>query len=114
MLKGLNQTQVKEVMRQVGNPKGISPEGLEHAVEQYLESLQAQANVAKSFYFGRIEEGFQGMYDLPDDVRMQIDGLIWEAAGGQAIDPTAPESQSLIAAAIFQSVEMRMGMHDPE
>ena len=114
MLESLNETQRKEVMRQVGNPKGMSPEGLDHALEQYLVALQHQAEVAKSFYFGRLEEGFQGMYDLPDDVRLQIDQLIWEAAGEEAIDPTLPESQFLIAASILHSVEMRMGMHESE
>ncbi len=111
-LSELSVKQRQEVMRQVGNAQGISPEGLEHAIEQYLLSLQHQARVAKSFFFGRLEEGFQGLYDLPDDVRMQIDQLIWEAAGGEAIDPTEAESQALIAGAILHSVEQRMGMHD--
>jgi len=112
LLQDLNEIQRKEVMRQVGNPQGISPEGLEHAIEQYIESLQSQARTAQAFFFGRLEEGFESLYELPDDVRIQIDQLIWEAAGGEAIDPTEQKSQSLIASAILHSLEQRMGMHE--
>lgn len=114
MLEHLNETQKREVMRQVGNPNGISLEGLEHAVGQYLDSLRHQVEVAKAFYFGRLEEGFQGLIDLPEDVRMQIDQFIWDAAGGEAIDPTEPASQFLIAASVMHSMEWRMGMHESE
>lgn len=107
----LNQVQQKEVMRQVGNVQGISPEGLKHAVEQYLLSLQQQAQVAEDFYFGRLEEGFEGLLDLPEDIRIQIDQLIWSEAGGEPIDPTEVEAQALIAGAILHSLEIRMGMH---
>ena len=111
MLDHLNEAQKREVMREIGNPQGISPEGVAHAIEGYLASLELQADAAKSFFFGRLEEGFEQIYDLPEEVRAQIDALIWEAAGGEAIDPTLPESQQLIASSILFSMEMRMGMH---
>ena len=109
--EALTETQWSEVMQQAGNPtRGISPEGLSHAVEQYLVSLQKQANVGKSFFFGELERGFKGLIELPEAVRIQIDQLIWDAAGGEPIDPTERESQELIAAAIMHSIEMRMGI----
>lgn len=112
LLHELNEVQRKEIMRQVGNPQGMSPEGLEHAIEQYINSLKHQAKTAQAFFFGELEEGFGGLYELPDDVRIQIDQLIWEAAGNEAIDPTEQKSQSLIASAILHSMELRMGMHE--
>lgn len=112
MLEELNETQKKEVLRQVGNPQGISPEGLAHAMESYVDALKHQAEVAKAFYFGRLEEGFEGLISLPEDIRMQIDQLIWDAAGGVALDPTLSDSQNLIAAAIMHSIEIRMGISE--
>jgi hypothetical protein len=109
-LDELNETQRKEVFRQVGNPKGLSPEGLSHAMESYVSALRHQADVARAFYFGHLQEGVEGLTNLPEDIRTQIDQLIWEAAGGEAIDPTLTESQNLIASAIMHSVEMRMGI----
>ena len=107
--EALSEKQWREVMKIAGDlTQGISPEGLAHAVEQYLYSLREQANVGKSFYFGELKKGFKGLYKLPESVREQIDQLIWDAAGGEAIDPTEPESQELIAAAVMHSVEMRM------
>jgi hypothetical protein len=107
----LNEKQWAEVMQLAGNPsKGVSPEVLAHAVEEYLFSLREQADVGKSFYFGDLEEGFHGLFALPEPIRLQIDQLIWDAAGGQPIDPTLRESQELIAAAIMYSIEMRMGI----
>lgn len=107
--QALTEKQWREVMQIAGNPtQGISPEGLAHAIEQYLYSLRDQANVGKSFYFGKLKQGFEGLFELPEPIQLQIDQLIWEAAGGEAIDPTLPESQELIAAAIMHSVEMRM------
>jgi len=109
--EALNERQWAEVMQLAGNPKkGMSPEVLAHAVEQYLLSLRDQADVGKSFYFGQLDEGFEGLFELPESVRVQIDQLIWEAAGGKPIDPTLRQSQELIAAAIMHSIEMRMGI----
>lgn len=88
----------------------MSPEILSHAMKDYLAALEHQVEVAKAFFFGRLQEGMEGLMQLPPDIRLKIDQLIWEAAGGSAIDPTERESQSLIAAAIMHSVEERMGM----
>jgi len=109
--EALSETQWSEVMAFAGNPtKGISPEGLAHAVEQYLLSLREQANVGKCFYFGELERGFEALAKLPDSAKQQIDQLIWDAAGGEPLNPTLRESQELIAAAIMYSIEMRMGI----
>ncbi len=112
VLEQLNDAQKKEVFRQAGNPQGISPEGLAHAMESYVVALKHQADIAKAFYFGRLEEGLEGLIGLPEDIRLQIDQLIWDAAGGEAIDPTLEESQKLIAASILHSVEIRMGISE--
>lgn len=88
----------------------MSPEIVAHAMKEYVEALKHQVSVAEAFFFGQLVEGMNGLLKLPEDVRMKIDQLIWEAAGGAAIDPTERESQSLIAAAIMHSVEERMGM----
>lgn len=87
----------------------MSPEGMSHAMKEYVAALEHQIEVAKAFFFGRLQEGMKGLMELPDDVRLNIDQLIWIAAGGASIDPTEKESQSLIAAAIMRSVEERMG-----
>lgn len=88
----------------------MSPEVISHAMKEYIHALQHQMEVAKAFFFGRLAEGMDGLLKLPEDVRIKIDQLIWDAAGGAAIDPTEKESQSLIAAAIMHSIEERMGM----
>jgi hypothetical protein len=90
----------------------MSPEVLAHAMKEYVHALQHQVAVAEAFFFGRLAQGTEGLLQLPEDVRLKIDQLIWDAAGGAAIDPTEKESQSLIAAAIMHSVEERMGMLD--
>jgi hypothetical protein len=87
----------------------MSPEGLAYAMNEYVESLKHQRNVAEHFFFGRLEKGMEGLSGLPEEIRLRIDQLIWSASGGAAIDPTEKESQSLIAAAIMRSVEERMG-----
>lgn len=92
----------------------MSPEVLSHAMKSYVEALKHQVSVAEAFFFGQLVEGMNGLLELPEDVRLKIDQLIWEAAGGAAIDPTEKESQSLIAAAIMHSVEERMGMLEEE
>jgi hypothetical protein len=92
----------------------MSPEILAHAMDEYVKKLQHQIAVAEAFFFGRLGEGVEGMLQLPEEVRLRIDQLIWSAAGGAAIDPTEKESQSLIAAAIMHSVEERMGMVSEE
>ena len=91
----------------------MSPEGLSYAMEEYVKMLKHQVAVAEAFFFGRLAQGMEGLLKLPPEVRLKIDQLIWEAAGGAALDPTEKESQSLIAAAIMHSVEERMGMMDP-
>jgi hypothetical protein len=88
----------------------MSPEGLSHAMKEYVHVLQHQVAVAEAFFFGRLQEGMAGLLQLPPEIRLKIDQLIWDASGGAAIDPTEKESQSLIAAAIMHSVEERMGM----
>ncbi len=92
----------------------MSPEVLAHAMKEYVEALKHQVAIAEAFFFGRLVEGMEGLMDLPEDVRLKIDQLIWDAAGGAALDPTQKESQSLIAAAILRSVEERMGMEDED
>jgi hypothetical protein len=81
-------------------------------MKQYVHALQHQVAVAEAFFFGRLAEGMDGLLQLPADIRLKIDQLIWDAAGGAALDPTEKESQSLIAAAIMHSVEERMGLHE--
>lgn len=90
----------------------MSPEGLSHAMKEYVQALQHQVAIAEAFFFGRLVEGMEGLVNLPEDVRLKIDQFIWDAAGGTALDPTQKESHSLIAAAIIRSVEERMGMED--
>lgn len=88
----------------------MSPEGLSHAMKSYIEALRHQVAIAEAFFFGRLAEGMEGLLHLPEDLRLRIDQLIWDASGGAAVDPTEKESQSLIAAAIMHSLEERMGM----
>lgn len=90
----------------------MSPEVLSHAMKKYVDALRHQVSVAEAFFFGRLAQGMEGLLNLPEDIRVRIDQLILDAAGGSAIDPTEKESQSLIAAAIMHSVEERMGMHE--
>lgn len=78
-------------------------------MEKYVQALVHQIEVAKAFFFGRIVEGMEGLIRLPDDIRLKIDQLLWEAAGGKAVDPTDENARSLIAAAIMHSLEDRMG-----
>jgi hypothetical protein len=89
----------------------MSPEILNHAMKEYVDALKHQVAVAEAFFFGRLASGMEGLLQLPEDVRMRIDQLIWDAAGGCPIDPTEKQSQSLIATAIMHCVEERMGMH---
>jgi hypothetical protein len=88
----------------------MSPEGMVHSIENYLENLRAQAKIAEAFFHGRIEEGMEGLLSLPSDVRKKIDQLIWEATGGESIDPTDEASSEIVAAAILYSLEERMGV----
>ena len=90
-----------------------SPEGVAYAMEKYAKALEHQVEVAKAFYLGQLAEGMEGLLLLPNDIRLRIDQLIWDAAGGMALDPTEEASQSVIAGAIMHSVEERMGMHEP-
>ncbi len=90
----------------------MSPEVLSEAMKEYIDALKSQVAVAEAFFFGRLAQGMEGLWNLPEDVRLKIDQLIWEAAGGGAVDPTQKESQGLIAAAIMHSLEERMGLHE--
>lgn len=90
----------------------MSPEGLAHMMDSYLESLKHQVATAEAFHFGRIAEGMEKMLELPERVRFRIDQLIWDAAKGEPIDPTEESSTKLIVQAILFSVEERMGFHD--
>jgi hypothetical protein len=89
----------------------MSPEGAVYAIEEYLTALQKQVEIAQAFFYGKIGEGVEGLLSLPEDVRLKIDQLIWDAAGGEAIDPTEEASGKLISSAILFSLEERMGMH---
>jgi hypothetical protein len=86
-----------------------SPEGLAHAMDHYVNALKHQVSVAKAFFFGKLAQGMEGLLQLPEDVRLKIDQLIWEASGGVALDPTDKHAQGVIAAAIMHSLEERMG-----
>ncbi len=90
----------------------MSPEILSHAMKKYVHALQHQVAVAEAFYFGRLSEGMEGLLQLPQDVQLRIDQLVWDVSGGAPLDATEKETQSLIAAAIMHSVEERMGMMD--
>lgn len=89
----------------------MSPEVLSHAIKEYIEALRHQVDIAEAFFFGKLAEGMEGLLSLPEDIRLRIDQLIWDASGGHPLDPTEEESQSLIAAAIMHSVEERMGIN---
>lgn len=107
----LSKTQQEEVLRKSLGGK-MSPEGLSHAFESYIETLQYQASVAKSFFFGRYQEGMGGLLTLPQDVRSRVDQIVWEMNRGEALDVTEKDSQLLVAGALMRSIEERMGMED--
>lgn len=88
----------------------MSPEVLAHGIDEYIEALKHQARTAEAFFFGRIEEGMEGLLALPEDIRLKIDQLVWDAAGGAAIDPTDEKSKGIISGAIMHCLEERMGM----
>lgn len=108
--KDFNEDQKKEIFRELGDASCVSPEGIAHAIRSYLASLHTQVEVAKAFYFGRLEDALEKLLDLPDDVRRTIDDLIWIASGEKPIDPMLAESQGLIASAVICSLEQRMGL----
>ena len=89
----------------------MSPEGATYAIEAYLIALQKQAAVAEAFHHGKMREGIEGLLDLPKDIRLKIDQLIWDKTGGQSIDPADADASKLIAGAVLFSLEERMGMH---
>ncbi|PIS02381.1 MAG: hypothetical protein COT85_05125 [Chlamydiae bacterium CG10_big_fil_rev_8_21_14_0_10_42_34] len=89
----------------------MSPEGLAYAMSSYVGALKHQVAVAKSFFFGRLEEGMEGLMTLPEDVKLRVDQLIWDASKGAMLDLMEKDSQTLVAAAIMHSLEERMGMH---
>jgi len=87
----------------------MSPELVAQGIDEYLKSLEAQAKIAEAFYFGRIEEGMEGLLQLPQELGLKVDQLIWEEAGGEVLDPTEDHSKKIIAAAVIQALEQRMG-----
>lgn len=89
----------------------MSPEGAIYAIEQYLQSLKAQAKLAEHFFFGRVGEGIEGLLNLPEEIKERIDQRLWEVTGGEVVDPTDESSGKLISDAILFSLEERMGMH---
>jgi hypothetical protein len=90
----------------------MSPEGTVYFIEKYLEDLRQQAHIAEAFFNGRIPDGIEGLMKLPQEIRLKIDQLIWESAGGKVIDPTDEASSELITAAILYSLEERMGLQE--
>jgi hypothetical protein len=98
------------ILREILRGEGASPEGAAHAIEEYLKALRVQAKAAEDFYYGAIGEGMEILIGLPDSIRLKVDQLIWEAAGGEAIDPTDEANAELIAGAILHSLEERMGV----
>lgn len=88
----------------------MSPEVIAYSIEQYLQELRLQAAVAEAFFHGRIAEGIEALLALPEEVRLKIDQLVWDASGGVAIDPTDEASSEIITAAILYSLEERMGV----
>lgn len=112
LIKQLNTTQCSEVMRLGAKGASMSPEVLSYAMKEYVETLKHQVEIAKCFFFGKLVQGMEGLLSLPEDVRIQVDQMIWDAAGGVPIDPTEEDSQALIAASIMQSVHQRMGLDE--
>lgn len=90
----------------------MSPEGVAYAMQEYLEMLNHQVGIAKSFFLGKMAQGMEGLMHLPEDLRLNIDQWIWEAAGGLPIDPSEKESGKVIAAAMMRSLEEQMGMDE--
>jgi hypothetical protein len=82
----------------------MSPEGLSHAMTNYVASLEHQAETAKAFFIGSLTEGLAKLNQLPDEIRTQIEQLVWQITGGE--NPTP----DIIAAAILHSLEGRMGI----
>ena len=107
----LSATQQAEVLAQVGNAT-VSPEGLAHGIECYLEALRAQAAVAFEFFVGKLDQGLGGILTLPEAVQTHIDQLIWDATNGEGLDPLLPQSQAEIANAVLTAMEQRMGFND--
>ncbi|MEN9654677.1 MAG: hypothetical protein RL235_789 [Chlamydiota bacterium] len=88
----------------------VGPEGLAHALESYVKTLQHQLAVAASFYYGRVGEGMDGLQAMPEHVRLRIDQILWESTGGELLDLEAKEGRALMWGAILQSIEERMGI----
>ncbi|OGN64473.1 MAG: hypothetical protein A3E80_03430 [Chlamydiae bacterium RIFCSPHIGHO2_12_FULL_49_9] len=104
----LTPSQQAEIVAHTGTGP-MTPEIYAQGIEDYLLALQAQVDVAKHFFFGRIEEGMEHLLALPEGARQRIDQLIFEKTGGEPIDPTDERSALLIAGAIMRSLEERMG-----
>lgn len=88
----------------------MSPEGAVYAIEEYIEGLRRQAQVAEAFFFGRIGEGMEGFFRLPESVRLRVDHLVWQSSDGKSMDLAQEEASPLIADAILLALEERMGM----
>lgn len=88
----------------------MSPEGAIFAIEEYVQSLKRQAAVAEAFFYGRIGEGMEGFFLLPESVRLQVDQLVWEASQGGSLELSDEKTGPLIAEALLFALEERMGM----
>ena len=95
-LQELSPVQLREVDRYLEKP--MTPERAAHAIEKYLTALNDQARLAKEVFDGKAS-----LSSLPKEMRLRIDQLIWEAAGGKP-------SREFIADAILFSLEEKMGM----
>ena len=104
----LSPIQKMEIVSHTGTGP-MTPEMYAQGTEDYLQQLNSQVDVAKDFFFGRIEEGMEHLLALPNEVRQRVDQLIFEKTGGEPIDPTDERSALLITGAIMYSLEERMG-----
>lgn len=88
----------------------MSPEGAAHAIKEYIQTLDHQARVAKAFFFGRFEQGMEGLLKLPLEVQAAVDALLLQKTGGEPLNIADEEAQILVAAALMRSLEERMGL----
>lgn len=87
----------------------MSPEGMAHSIQSYVDLLEHQARTAEAFFFGRLGEGMEGLVKLPEEVRERVDALLLEKTGGEPLNAADEESQILIAAALVRCLEEGIG-----
>lgn len=102
--ENLSKAQQREIAEIAG--ESASPEILAHAINAYVGRLREQIKVAETFYFGRMRAGMEGLSRLSEKVRQRVDEMVWQASGGNDVSP------ELVIAALMQSVEEQMGMHE--